>query len=218
LGAAGTAALPQPRGWHYRGYLPHFDGGDIAQSVTFRLGDSMPRSVLETWQQQLEVCEKSKADKELRRRIEEYLDQGRGECFLRDPCIGRMVQSALLFFDESRYHLHAWVVMPNHLHVLFVPDKGHALSDILHSWKSYTSKEANRILGRKGLFWEPDYWDRFIRNETHFAAVVAYIESNPVKAGLCERPEDWPFSSANWIAANSKCGRDASGSAGVPPA
>src|SRR5258708_15517460 len=194
--AGETPALPQPRGWHYRGSLPHFDGGDIAQSVTFRLGDSLPHSVLEAWQQQLKDRTKSDAEKVLRHRIEEYLDQGRGDCFLRDLRVGRMVEGALLFFDGSRYHLHAWAVMPNHVHVLFRPCAGHALSDIVHSWKSYTSKEANRILGRKGQFWEADYWDRFIRGETHFAAVGAYIEHNPVHAGLWQRPEHLCFRSA----------------------
>lgn len=192
--AGETPALP--RGWHYRGYLPHFDGGEIPQFVTFRLADSLPKAVLQTWQDQLQGRPRSEASRELGRRVEHCLDQGLGHCFLRDPRVGGMVQESLLFFDRSRYRLHAWVVMPNHVHVLFTPSMGHALADILHSWKSYTAKQANRILSRTGQFWEEDYFDRFIRDEIHFAATAAYIENNPVKAGLCARPEDWPLSSA----------------------
>jgi REP element-mobilizing transposase RayT len=73
---------------------------------------------------------------------------------------------------------------------------GHTFSEILHSWKSYTSNEANRLLGKAGGFWYPDYYDRFVRNAEHFARAIDYIEMNPVAAGLCLRPEDWPYGSA----------------------
>ena len=86
--------------------------------------------------------------------------------------------------------------MPNHVRALFTLKAGHAFCDILHSWKSYTSNVANRLLDRSGEFWYPDYFDRFIRNEEHLARAVEYIEMNPVEAGLCQRPEDWPYSSA----------------------
>jgi REP element-mobilizing transposase RayT len=66
----------------------------------------------------------------------------------------------------------------------------------MHSRKSYTAHEANRILKRSGQFWMEEYHDRYIRNAEHFHNAVAYIESNLVQAGLCARPEDWPFSSA----------------------
>jgi len=66
----------------------------------------------------------------------------------------------------------------------------------MHSLKSFTSHEANKILGRHGHFWFKEYFDRYIRNGEHFRAVVRYIEENPVKARLCEKPEDWKFSSA----------------------
>ena len=87
--------------------------------------------------------------------------------------------------------------MPNHVHALIevwlVP-----LGKILQSWKSHTSKEANRILGRKGTFWAEDYFDRYIRDEEHLRRAVRYIENNPVRAGLATAPEDWPWSSARY--------------------
>ena len=199
--AAKMAALPgslpePPRGWHSRGYLPHFDGGSIPQTVTFRLADSLPKEVLERWENELATMPEVRASRERRQRIERYLDSGAGRCWLARPEIAEMVEGALLHFDGQRYRLHAWVVMPNHVHALFTPLPDEALSDILHSWKSFTSNAANRLLGRGGEFWYPDYYDRFIRDEKHFGRAVDYIEMNPVKAGLCKRPEDWPFGSA----------------------
>lgn len=185
-----------PRGWHSRGYLPHFDGGEIPQSVTFRLADSFPKKCLDAWRDELTHLPEKEASAERRRRIETYLDMGAGKAWLRDPRIARLVQKALLHFDGERYRLHAWVIMPNHVHVLLTPHKGRSLSDILHSWKSYTTKEANHILGRSGDLWQEEYFDRYIRDELHFAATVEYIESNPVRAHLCTMNEEWEFGSA----------------------
>jgi REP element-mobilizing transposase RayT len=195
-----------PRGWHFRGYLPHFDGGQIPQMVTFRLADSFPTARLDAWRQELGFLPTAALNAKLRRRIEEHLDLGYGECCLKLPEIAAQVQSSLLFFDGRRYDLVAWSVMPNHVHVLFVPRPGHTLTAITHSWKSFTAKEANRRLHRSGHFWAEDYFDRFIRDENHLAAAIAYIEQNPVKAGLCSQPVDWAYGSAHHR------------SAGVPPA
>ena len=94
------------------------------------------------------------------------------------------------YFDGVLYNLHAWVVMPNHVHVLVIPLDDHSLSGIAHSWKSYTAKQANKMLERNGKFWHEDYFDRFVRDDDHFEAIVNYIHLNPVKAGLCTNPED----------------------------
>ena len=68
----------------------------------------------------------------------------------------------------------------------------------MQSFKSYTAHEANRLIGRRGKFWLDDYFDRYIRNGEHYRKAVAYIENNPVKAKLCSKPEEWPFSSARF--------------------
>jgi len=70
------------------------------------------------------------------------------------------------------------------------------MSKIVHSWKSFTAHECNKLLGRTGKFWEREPFDRYIRNQRHFWTAMAYIENNPVKAGLCKYPEDWWWSSA----------------------
>ena len=101
-----------------------------------------------------------------------------------------------MIFDGERYRLHAWTIMPNHVHVLLSILPGMPLGTIVGSWKRFTAREGNIVLGRVGEFWQADYWDRFIRNEEHFNNAVAYIRENPVKAGLCGRAADWAFGSA----------------------
>jgi putative DNA methylase len=189
--------------------LPHFDGGETAQVVTFRLADSIASEIRKRRENELATMPEARADAERRKRIEAALDAGSGQCWLRDAKIAGIVEDALHYFDSERYRLQAWVVMPNHVHVLLTLLEGHSLSSIVHSWKSFTAKEANRALGREGQFWQVEYFDRFIRNEKHFVAALEYIELNPVKAGLCAKREDWEFSSAR---------RRTPGTAGVPPA
>jgi REP element-mobilizing transposase RayT len=108
------------------------------------------------------------------------------------------VETSLWHFDAARYRLLAWVVMPNHVHVVIETRAEYPLSDVLQSWKSFTAKKANSLLGRTGSFWQPEYFDRAIRDERHLLAAIAYIHGNPVKAGLVRRAEDWPYSSARF--------------------
>lgn len=180
--------------WYSRGYLPHFDGGQIVQFLTYRLADSMPEKVLEAWRGELEKNEISDAD--FRRRIETYLDQGYGNCYLKRSDIAEMVEENLLRFEGVKYNLYAWVIMPNHIHLLLMPMKGFKLAEIVHSCKSFTANKANKMLGRSGRFWFPEAFDRFIRNQDHFEKTFEYIENNPVKANLCVKKSDWRFSSA----------------------
>ena len=190
-------------GWHSRGYLPHFDGGSIPQSITFRLFDSLPKAVLEEWSHELESQPSALIEIEMRKRIAAYLDHGHGSCYLNQPRVAKIVQDAILFFDQEKYLLSAWIVMPNHVHLVTTPLPGKPLAGIIQSLKSFTANEANKLLERTGSFWMPDYFDRYIRNQKHLAAAIAYVENNPVEAGLCNRPEDWPFSSA-WFSNHGK--------------
>jgi len=183
-------------GWHSRGYLPHFDGAAIPQFVTSHLADSLPDKVLERWQAELRQLDDKDRKRVLSKRIEKYLDQGYGSCYLRNPVVAKLVQDSLLKFDGERYQLFSWVVMPNHTHSLLTRFDDCELEDILQAHKSYTAHEANKLLKRTGRFWMKEYFDRYIRNDKHFLNVVKYIENNPVKAGLCGKPSDWPFSSA----------------------
>ena len=124
------------------------------------------------------------------------LDHGWGECWLKSEPIARLVEDAFLSFDGSRYRLHAWTIMPNHVHVLFTVLSVASLGSIIGSWKRFTARQANQQLGRSGEFWQTEYWDRFIRNETHYSATEEYIDQNPVKAGLVTEARLWPYGSA----------------------
>ncbi len=242
---ATNAEAPEPHlGWHSRGYLPHWDQPGMIQSLNFRLGDSLPASVVERWRAELGIVSKQRSrhpgsagfqpassrtvanettrrpeasapgEAELRRRIDKYLDAGQGECWLRRPEIARLTEGALLYFDGQRYRLLAWCIMPNHVHVMIETREGFPLQEILQSWKSFTSKEANKLLGRRGEFWQREYLDRYIRHAEHYEQAVAYIEENPVKAGLVRIKTEWPWSSARFRAAMNAN----SGSAGILPA
>lgn len=179
-------------GWHQRGYLPHYDAPGITQFVTFRLADAMPASRRSEWEALLII------ESERRRRIEleAYLDRGVGECWLARPEIASIVQNALRHFDGQRYRLQAWVVMPNHVHVL-VDIWQTPLAAVVQSWKRFTAREANKLLGREGTFWEREYWDTWIRDEEHRRKAVRYVESNPAKARLVADSAAWPWSSAH---------------------
>jgi REP element-mobilizing transposase RayT len=94
-----------------------------------------------------------------------------------------LVERALKHFDGERYRLLAWCVMPNHVHVVVRPNPGYELSDIAHSWKSYTANEANKMLGRTGTLWQPEPYDHLIRDDQDLEHQVGYALSNPSAAG-----------------------------------
>jgi len=175
------------RYWHRRGYLPHFDAGGITQSVTFRLADSLPPP----------LRAETKALDELgrRKRVETLIDEGYGSCVLRQRVCAEIVSLALSHFDGAHYRLLAWVVMPNHVHAMIEQMDGWPLAGIVQGWKSVSARNIGRLKGTKGTIWAADYHDRFIRNATHYTNAIAYIEENPVKAGLVGDARDWPFSS-----------------------
>ncbi len=121
------------------------------------------------------------------------MDSGVGECLLRKKENARIIADALLFFNNKRYKLGHWVVMPNHVHVIVTPKNGFNLSEILHSWKSYTSKMINRNMGRVGAFWQDESYDHIVRNLKELRAVEKYICENPGKAGIKSFVGSWNY-------------------------
>ena len=124
-----------------------------------------------------------------------------GCCALAHPDVAQYVQDALLHFHGERYTLHAWCIMPNHVHVLIEPLLD--LATIVQGWKSYTARWVlgkNAQLGlkipRPDQLWMREYWDRYIRDADHYQTTVEYIHQNPVEARLCRGAESWPWSSA----------------------
>ena len=92
-----------------------------------------------------------------------------------------IVKSAICHFDGDRYQLYAYVVMDDHVHVLFSPIGEHQLKDIFHSWKSFTSHELCKRFKRSPPVWQDESFDRIVRNETEFLEKGNYILNNPRK-------------------------------------
>ena len=185
-----------------RGYLPHWERNDGTYFVTFRLGDSLPKTALEELVRQRRMLTaarnsgrkllpvESVTKKRLSSsRIEAYLDSGAGECWFKRPELAAVVANSLKFWDHKRYQLEAWCVMPNHVHVLFWLFNGESLASILGSWKKFTSRRINAMVNRRGRLWQDESYDHLIRDEQEFARAVQYILDNPRKAGLSA----WPW-------------------------
>jgi hypothetical protein len=148
------SSLKTKFGWRSRGYLPHYDGGEVSQFITARLADSLPQTLLEKWS--LELEKEAIDDIEFRKKIEVFLDSGYGECHLKNEKIAEMVQENLLFHADKKYKLYAWVIMPNHIHYLVTPILPATLAEITHSNKSYTAHQANKIFRETDNFGCPN--------------------------------------------------------------
>jgi REP element-mobilizing transposase RayT len=190
-----------------RGRLPHWESEGAVYFVTFRLADSLPQSVVRAFEaerddivktakrlgRELSASERKQLARLFSKRVQSYLDKGAGICHLCDPRIAALVTSAMTHFDGKHYRLFAWCIMPNHVHVVVKPFLGRPLSGLLHSWKSFSAKKANAILGAQGTFWQREYYDHLIRDEDESARVIRYVLDNPAKARLKGWPWVWAY-------------------------
>jgi REP element-mobilizing transposase RayT len=188
-----------------RGRLPHWELDGALYFITYRLFDALPMSAIEALKAERANIERlvtggssdptSVQADEISRlfhlRLDEYLDRGYGECWLRRSDIAEIVIGAWKFFDGQRYDLITWCVMPNHVHLVMRLFEGKMLSRVLHSWKSFTALRSNEILGRSGRFWQREYYDRIIRDAKELETKIAYVVRNPEKAGLTGWPYVW---------------------------
>jgi len=178
---------------YYRRRLPHWIPDGAVIFVTWRLaGSAPPRTPEFLTAENTGRTPFSWKDKD------KVLDSSRtGPFWLRDPRIARIVENALQYGETARgfYSLYAWVIMPNHVHMVFEPKA--ALSSIMRWLKGRTGRLANRTLGRTGTpFWQDESYDHWIRSGKELDEIVAYVENNPVSAGLVESGEEWFWSSA----------------------
>jgi REP element-mobilizing transposase RayT len=194
-----------------RGRLPHWEKEGATYFITFRLADSLPQSVLDRIESErhaivttanqllrdLRADERKKIGELSTPVIEQFLDTGAGACQLRNPLIAEELANTLRHFDEKRYRLFAWCIMPNHVHVVVRLFPSEQLAAVVHSWKSFSAKQANRVLGVHGTFLRREYYDHLIRSEEEFEHAVRYVAENPGKANL----KHWRWV---WV-----CGRDA---------
>lgn len=184
------------KGWYQRQKsVPHFDGVGVTQFVTFRLSDSLPKEVLERIEVELKVV-KNNIEIERIRQMERYLDLGYGSCILRETPCAQIVQDSILYHDGKFFDVRAWVIMPNHLHLLARFEEGQSLPVGLQSLKSFTAHKLKELHPEMDSIWQQGYFDRFMRNDDHFINTQAYIHQNPVKAKLCKIEGDFVWSSA----------------------
>ena len=177
----------------YRRRLPHFHPSESYLFLTWRLWGSLP----------------VKADLSVHSTpghafaaLDHCFDRSAsGPLWLKDPRIADLVSRSIVIGESERrfYHLCAWVVMPNHVHLLVRPQ---VAVPILMRWlKGSTARRANLLLGRTGQpFWQDESYDHYLRSSSPLGRTIAYIENNPVSAGLVNCPESWPWSSAGWQA------------------
>ena len=172
------------------GSLPHWHQTGKLTFVTFRLHDSVPKNVIDhilsEYEQRLVLNEGGYDKKTLEtwkwekyNRIEKYLDKGSGECLLKNPECRNIVSDALLHFDNIRYNLLSYVIMPNHVHTVLVPQEEWMVQDIIKSIKHYSALQINKLLGRSGKVWQTEGFDRIILDEEHYLNILRYINNNP---------------------------------------
>jgi len=177
----------------YRRRLPHWQPEGVPIFLTWRLYGSLPDS------SRALASEMSEGQRFVER--DRQLDSANsGPMFLKDPRVATAVTETLFIAAHKwkLYDLLAWVLMSNHVHVLVQPHK--PLCEATRAVKNTSARQANLILGRTGLpFWQDESYDHWVRDGKELQRIVQYIEWNPVRAGLVERPELWPWSSASNI-------------------
>src|SRR3989338_8370300 len=179
-------------------YLPHWRKDGAIYALRFRLADSLPQeklsAILEERKEILEGArragrpltpsEKERMEFLSSEEIERFLDAGYGECWLKRDAVATIVSDALTHFQGTRYRLFAWCIMPNHVHIVVQPLAGYELSSIVLSWKTFTARKSNIVIGRTGEFWQSEYFDHLIRNDESLSYWVEYTWANPDQAGL----------------------------------
>lgn len=186
---------------YYRRRLPHWVPDQVPVFVTWRLAGSMPRTPPVVLAASPVAPARGAGASSAGRKfvaVDGDLDRDqRGPRWLADARIAEMVTTAVLYGDAGRqlYHLYAYVIMPNHVHVVWQPCR--PLCRIMEWLKGTTARRANRFLGRREEpFWQDESYDHWIRTETELNRIIRYVERNPVGAGLVDKIEDWPWSSA----------------------
>jgi REP element-mobilizing transposase RayT len=173
----------------HRGKLPHWRQESVIYFVTFRLADSLPQAKLDWLRREKELWIKLNPEPlnchqqdEFHQRftetIDRWLDAGYGSCILARPDCQAMMESSLQHFDGERYELGEYIVMSNHVHVIVATIGEQQLSPILHSWKSFTAHQFNRLLNSSGRIWCPESFDHIVRSAEHLAKFEAYIRNN----------------------------------------
>ncbi|MGB0386439.1 MAG: transposase [Ardenticatenaceae bacterium] len=199
---------------YYRRNLPHIQPEGATFFITSRLADSLPAEVAQRLREELQkiyaaLGELPQGSPEweqkylaLRRHFgkwDQLLDRADyGPTWLADPRIAKLVADAFHHWDGQKYDLESYTIMPNHFHLEITPlqkEDGvyHAISSIMHSVKSYTASEANKLLNRPGSFWQEENYDHYIRNPAEQQRITNYILNNPIDGRLVKAWYDHPW-------------------------
>lgn len=183
--------------------LPHWRVMGRPYFVTIRLKNSIPPAILEEMSLQYEkLAIKQQGDEDVFQvfekqfmKMEMILDSAEDNLFLNNKDVSKMVIESIEFMEEkSGWRIPASVVMPNHVHLFMVEKmEKKSLDKCLAGFKAHTAREANKILGREGAFWCPEYFDHWCRTPQKEESVKDYIKNNPIKAGFVKKYEDWPW-------------------------
>jgi REP element-mobilizing transposase RayT len=186
-----------------RGKLPHWEVENGRYFVTVRLADSIPRaSVLrlqEIHHSLAAVEAQSAAFVGLQRQyfltMEKYLDAGAGECFLRQSAHAMVIVEELASLTDWNVEVPHYTIMPNHWHALITtkPESTGSLAEIMKRLKGRTGKRLRSAVVGSGPIWQREWFDRWIRTDAEWEKMVAYIQNNPVKAGICSRLHEHPW-------------------------
>ena len=180
---------------HTANRLPHWQQAGAVYFLTFRLCDSLPSHLLAQWESDRKIWLQihsepwtNEIEQEYHKRfsqtIEHCLDAGHGSCLLRRRNCAEIVAETLHYFENVRVTMISFVVMPNHVHALFVQNPEWPPERVMLSWKRFSAREINKIVQRSGPLWQRDYFDRLVRDEKHLGNCVRYIRRNPEKARL----------------------------------
>jgi putative transposase len=182
----------------YHRHLPHRRQDGATYFVTFRLDDALPRCKIDELRALRRDWEarhpppRSDQDWESYARqatvkAERWLDEGHGASYFAEPRFAEVLLEAILFFQDRRYFVSCFTIMPNHCHLVIRPFPSHTVETILQVCKGYTASRVNRLLERKGTLWQEESYDRIVRDEEHLRKVVQYIGRNPKSAGISQK-------------------------------
>lgn len=170
--------------------LPHWNQNNKLYFVTFRLADAMPAEVMLEYKDRLTDVENSfpmprtkvqqaEVDKIKHNTLEKYLDAGHGSCILRESRLRESLVKTLEHNEGVDYDLAAYVIMPNHVHLLLSTISDKTIQSIMSSIKRVSGHHICKLANREAPLWQREYYDRLIRNPRHYEDVVSYIINNP---------------------------------------
>ena len=190
------------------GKLPHWEQPGATYFLTWRLADSIPEELMVKWRRgrdgwllanpkPWDAGQEADYHRIFSMEVERLMDKGHGSCVLREKRLRAICEESFASGEGARYEMHSWVVMTNHVHLLFSMEEGESLEKVVGGWKKFTARRMNEMLGMEGALWQRDYFDTMIRDWKHMIRVARYVRRNPAKAKL--REGEFTHHEAEWV-------------------